>query len=136
MSDIKIVYSGNLRTEATHTQSGDSITTDAPTDNNGKGEAFSPTDLFASSLGSCMLTIMGIAAQTHGLNIDGSSIQINKIMGKNPRRVASLDITIDINGEFNEKDKKILIKAAKHCPVSKSIHPDIDEQITFNFLRE
>ena len=134
MPDIKIVYSGSLRTKATHIQSGDTIITDAPTDNNGKGEAFSPTDLFASSLGSCMLTIMGITAQTHGLDIEGSTVHINKIMGTNPRRVASLDITIDINGELNEKDKKILIKAAKHCPVSKSIHPDIDEQITFNFL--
>ena len=135
MADIKIVYNGCLRTKATHIQSGDTILTDAPTDNNGKGEAFSPTDLFASSLGSCMLTIMGITAQTHELNIDGSSIHIDKIMGANPRRVASLDIRIDINGELNEKDKKILIKAAEHCPVSKSIHPDIDEKITFNFLK-
>ena len=122
MTDIKIVYNGSLRTRATHLQSGNTILTDAPTDNNGKGEAFSPTDLFASSLGACMLTIMGMTAQTHGLNIDGSSIHIDKIMGANPRRVASLDIRIDINGELNEKDKKILIKAAEHCPVSKSIH--------------
>ena len=134
MFDIKIVYDGNLRTQATHIQSGDIITTDAPIDNNGKGEAFSPTDLFVSSLGSCMLTIMGITAQTHGLNIDGSTIHIDKIMGINPRRVTSLNITIDINGELNEKDKKILIKAAEHCPVSKSINPKIDEKITFNFL--
>ena len=136
MSDIKIVYDGGLRTQATHIQSGDTITTDAPIDNNGKGEAFSPTDLFATSLGSCMLTIMGITAQTHGLNIDGSTIHIDKIMGTNPRRVSSLNITIDINGELNEKDKKILIKAAEHCPVSKSIHPDIDENFSFNFLKK
>ena len=136
MPDIKIVYNGSLRTKATHTQSGSIIITDAPTDNNGRGEAFSPTDLFASSLGSCMLTIMGITAQTHGLNIDGSVINIDKIMGANPRRVSSLHITIDINGKLNEKDKKILIKAAEHCPVSKSIHPDIDEKIIFNFLNK
>ena len=135
MTDVKIVYNGSLRTKATHIQSRNTIITDAPTDNNGKGEAFSPTDLFASSLGSCMLTIMGITAQTHGLNIDGSTIHIDKIMGTNPRRVSSLNITIDVNGELSKKDKKILIKAAEHCPVSKSIHPDIDEKITFNFLK-
>ncbi|MAQ43469.1 MAG: osmotically inducible protein OsmC [Candidatus Marinimicrobia bacterium] len=134
MSDIKIVYNGDLRTQITHSQSGDVIITDAPIDNNGKGEAFSPTDLFASSLGSCMLTIMGITAQTHGLNIDGSTVNINKIMGTNPRRVSAIDIIININGKLNEKDKKILQKAAEHCPVSKSIHPDLDEKITFNFL--
>ena len=134
MSDIKIVYNGDLRTQITHSQSGNVIITDAPIDNNGKGEAFSPTDLFASSLGSCMLTIMGITAQTHGLNIDGSTVNINKIMGTNPRRVSAIDIIININGKLNEKDKKILKKAAEHCPVSKSIHPDLDEKITFNFL--
>ena len=134
MSDIKIVYNGDLRTQITHSQSGDVIITDAPIDNNGRGEAFSPTDLFASSLGSCMLTIMGITAQTHGLNIDGSTVNINKIMGTNPRRVSTIDIIININGKLNEKDKKILQKAAEHCPVSKSIHPDLDEKITFNFL--
>ena len=135
MSDIEIVYSGDLRTTATHIQSGDKIITDAPIDNNGKGEAFSPTDLFASSLGSCMLTIMGITAKTHSLNIKGSTIYINKIMGKNPRRISRLDVIININGELSEKDKKILIKAAEHCPVSKSIHPDIDEKIIFNFIK-
>ena len=134
MPDITIVYNGDLRTQITHSQSGNIIITDAPIDNNGKGEAFSPTDLFASSLGSCMLTIMGITAQTHGLNIDGSTVNINKIMGTNPRRVSAIDIIININGKLNEKDKKILQKAAEHCPVSKSIHPDLDEKITFNFL--
>ena len=136
MTDIKIVYNGDLRTTSTNLQSGNTILTDAPTDNNGRGEAFSPTDLFASSLGSCMLTIMGITAQTHGLNIDRSTVHIDKVMGKNPRRVASLNIRIDVNGDFDEKDRKILIKAAEHCPVSKSIHPDLDEKITFNFLNK
>ena len=134
MSDIQIIYSGELRTVATHLQSGNEIITDAPIDNKGRGEMFSPTDLFATSLGSCMLTIMGITAQTHSLNIDGSYVQIDKIMGKEPRRVASLDIRVNIKGKLNEKHKKILIKAAEHCPVSKSIHPDINENITFNFL--
>ena len=134
MKTVESKYLGGLRTSSVHLKSKNTYQTDAPIDNNGKGEAFSPTDLFASSLGSCMLTIMGITAQTHGLNIDGSTVNINKIMGTNPRRVSAIDIIININGKLNEKDKKILQKAAEHCPVSKSIHPDLDEKITFNFL--
>ena len=134
MANIKIVYSGDLRTEATHLQSGEVIVTDAPVDNKGKGENFSPTDLFATSLGSCMLTIMGIAANTHGLDIRGSTINIKKIMDKNPRRVSSLEIIINIKGTLNARDKKILIRAAENCPVSKSINPSINETLTFNFV--
>jgi len=133
MPDITIKYDGELRTTATHLQSGSTISTDAPTDNKGKGENFSPTDLFAVALGSCMLTIMGITSQTHGFNIKGSNIQINKIMGKNPRRVSHIKIIININGELTDKEKQLLIKAAKHCPVSKSIHPEIEEEVVFNF---
>ena len=134
MSKIEIVYPGDLRTKSTHLESEESIFTDAPKDNQGRGEAFSPTDLFASSLGSCMLTIMGITAKTHGLNIDGSRASINKVMGANPRRVAGIDVQLYIKGKLTDKDKKILIRAAEHCPVSKSIHPDIGEKVTFNFL--
>ena len=133
MSDISIKYDGKLRTTAIHHQSGSIISTDAPIDNKGKGEKFSPTDLFVTALGSCMLTIMGITAQTHGFNIDGSSVDIKKNMGTNPRRVSSIKISININGTFSDKEKQLLQNAANHCPVSKSIHPDIDEQITFNF---
>ena len=133
MSDISIKYDGGLRTSAVHHQSGSIISTDAPTDNQGKGENFSPTDLFVTALGSCMLTIMGITAQTHGFNIDDSGIDIKKIMGINPRRVSSIEIAINISGAFSDKEKQLLIKAAKHCPVSKSIHPDIEEHVTFNF---
>ena len=133
MNDIKILYQGRLRTIITHTLTGEIIETDAPIDNNGKGEKFSPTDLFASSLGSCMLTIMGIAAQSHGFNIDGSSVNAEKIMGKNPRRVSEIHLDISIKGVLTEKQREILMKAAKHCPVSKSIHPEIKENISFNF---
>ena len=133
MNSIKISYQGKLRTIVTHTLTGETIETDAPIDNNGKGEKFSPTDLFASSLGSCMLTIMGIAAQSHGFNIDGSSVNAEKIMGKNPRRVAEIHLDINIKGMLTEKQRQMLIKAAKHCPVSKSIHPEIKENISFNF---
>ena len=133
MNGIKISYQGKLRTIVTHTLTGETIETDAPIDNNGKGEKFSPTDLFASSLGSCMLTIMGIAAQSHGFNIDGSSVNAEKIMGKNPRRVAEIHLDINIKGMLTEKQRQMLIKAAKHCPVSKSIHSEIKENISFNF---
>ena len=133
MSDIKIKYTGDLRTLATHVSSGSTIITDAPLDNNGKGEKFSPTDLFATALGSCMLTIMGITAQTHGINIDDAEVTVKKIMGANPRRVSCIKIIINIYNDISEKDRKLLIKAAHHCPVSKSINPDIKEDVTFNF---
>ena len=133
MSDISIKYEGNLRTTATHLKSGSIISTDAPIDNKGKGENFSPTDLFATALGSCMLTIMGITAQAHGFSIDGSNIEIEKKMEKNPRRVSHIKIIININREFSDKEKQLLMNAAKHCPVSKSIHSDIKEEIVFNF---
>jgi len=133
MSDIKIKYTGDLRTKATHLSSGSTIITDAPLDNNGKGEKFSPTDLFATALGSCMLTIMGITAQTHGINIDDAEVTVKKIMGANPRRVSCIKIIINIYNDISEKDRKLLIKAAHHCPVSKSINPDIEEDVTFNF---
>ena len=133
MSDIKIKYKGDLRTTATHVSSGSKIITDAPLDNKGKGEKFSPTDLFATALGSCMLTIMGITAQTYGINIDDTEVTVKKIMGTNPRRVSCIKIIINIYNDISEKDRKLLIKAAHHCPVSKSINPDIKEDVTFNF---
>ena len=134
MPDISIKYEGNLRTTATHLKSGSIISTDAPIDNKGKGEKFSPTDLLATALGSCMLTIMGITAQAYGFSIDGSNIEIDKKMGKNPRRVSHIKIIININREFSDKEKQLLMNAAKHCPVSKNIHSDIKEEIVFNFL--
>ena len=105
MEKIKISYDGNLRTTATHLRSGSEIITDAPVDNKGLGEKFSPTDLFAASLGSCMLTIMGITAQTHGFCIDGSSIALQKKMSANPRRISNIEIIINIRGKLSDKDK-------------------------------
>ena len=134
MSDINITYDGDLRTTATHLKSGSVITTDAPIDNRGKGEEFSPTDLFATALGACMLTIMGITADAHGFKIDGSEIKINKVMGRSPRRVGHIKVVIDICGDLADKQKQLLIKAAHHCPVSKSIHEDIKEEVIFNFI--
>jgi putative redox protein len=135
MATIETVYQGTLRTQATHVQSGTEILTDAPVDNQGKGEAFSPTDLLAASLGSCMLTIMGIAAKQHGLNIDHTTCSITKIMtAEPPRRVG--EIVVDLKfpeTNFTEKDKKILEKSALTCPVYLSLHPDIKKTVSFGW---
>lgn len=133
MTKMRTQYLGNLRTEIEHIQSGNTITTDAPLDNNGKGEFFSPTDMFASSLGSCMLTIIGIAANTHGFSIDGTTLEIEKIMAANPRRVAEIKIEVHFPKEANytDKQKRIIEAAAKTCPVANSLHPDVIKNITY-----
>jgi len=137
MATIQTEYKGELRTEAIHIGSGSKILTDAPLDNKGKGEAFSPTDLLSASLGSCMLTIMGMAAEEHKINMDGVTMEITKIMEKNPRRVG--EIKIDFNFPFksySEKEKLILEKAAMNCPVYYSLHPDLKKTVNFNFGSE
>lgn len=130
----KVVYQGNLRTEATHIRSGNVIVTDAPTDNQGKGEAFSPTDLAATSLASCILTIMGIAAQKRNINIQGASAEVIKTMSSGPRRISQVDIKILMPArDYSESDKKILEKAAHDCPVGLSLHPETKEVITLHW---
>ena len=126
-------YLGGLRTEAEHLQSGNRITTDAPTDNQGKGEFFSPTDLLATSLGSCMLTIMGIAARTHGFDIDGTEVEITKVMGTAPRRVVEIVVDLTFPSDYEPKVKKILEAAAHECPVANSLHPDLKQTVIFHF---
>ncbi len=135
MTKMVTVYKGNLRNEITHVQSGTKIITDAPLDNHGKGEAFSPTDLFVSSLGACMLTIMGISAQSYGFNIDGTEIETEKVMSSNPRRVAEIKINIKFpaGSNYTEQQKRLIESAAKTCPVANSLHPDIKKEITFNW---
>lgn len=137
MNVSKVTYKGNLRTEAVHLRSGEKIITDAPPDNQGKGEAFSPTDLMATSTANCMLTIMGIAARTHNLQIEGTTADVVKIMADNPRRIAEIHthLTIPDYG-LNEKEKAILENAAKTCPVILSLHPDIKKPIIFSYLRK
>ncbi len=131
---IKTTYTGNLRTEATHLDSGATIITDAPKDNQGNGEAFSPTDLLAASLGSCILTIMGIAARTHNFSIDGTTAEITKIMSADPRRVGEVKITFNFPANnYSEKERKIIENAAHTCPAAKSLHPDLIQNITFNY---
>lgn len=133
MATITSIYLGDLRTEATHLQSGTKIITDAPTDNQGKGEAFSPTDLLAESLASCMLTTMAIIGRNHDINIDGTTCEVTKIMAPNPRRVAEVVINFKFQKEYDDKDRKILEAAAYGCPVAVSLHPDLKKTVDFGW---
>ena len=130
----EIIYKGSLRTAAKHLQSNTIIETDAPTDNQGKGERFSPTDLLATSLGSCMLTIMGIKARDMNISLDGTEVCIQKNMKAEPRRVGGIDVQFNFPPlNLNDKEKAILERAALTCPVAKSIHPDIEMNVEFNW---
>ena len=134
MNVSTIEYLVKLRTTCIHHQSGVSIITDAPTDNNGKGEAFSPTDLLATSLGCCMATIMGIIADRHLLDIKGTKLEITKKMEENPRRVGEIRVDLDFpKNNFSDANKLLLENAAKTCPVAKSLHPDVKQMIKFNW---
>ena len=131
MSRANIVYQNNLRTEAEHIASGEKIITDAPVDNNGKGEAFSPTDLVATALGSCMITIMAISANKYDIDVTGTYASVKKNMGSDPRRISEIFIDINMNKNIEEKDRKRLERAALACPVHKSLHPDLEKKIRF-----
>jgi len=124
----KVEYLGHLRTKATHLRSGAEIYTDAPVDNMGKGEAFSPTDLTATSLASCILTIMGIAADKHKINMDGAFAECKKHMVNGPRRIEKIEIKITMPPKaYSDKEKKILNRAAHHCPVALSLNEETEE---------
>lgn len=131
----EIIYQGELRTTATHLQSGSVIETDAPTDNQGKGERFSPTDLLATALGSCMMTIMGIKARDMQISLTCMKVSVQKNMLADPRRVGSVDLLFSFPETLlvDEKQKKILENAALACPVAKSIHPDLQVNAKFNW---
>lgn len=134
MATSKITYTGELRTLSVHLKSGTEIITDAPVDNQGKGGAFSPSDLLATSLGNCMLTIVGIAARTHGFNIDGTTAEITKVMGTDPRRVTEIIVNLQFPAnQYSDKQKEIIERSAKTCPVAYSLHPDIKQEISFNY---
>jgi len=133
MATSKVVYLGDLRTSSVHLQSGTEIITDAPTDNNGKGEAFSPTDMVANSLATCMLTVMGIKARDLGVDFSGSTAEVTKIMAAEPRRISEIHITFHMNLDADEKTKTILERTGMTCPVHYSLHPDIKKEITFNW---
>ena len=126
METVRTKYLGDLRTEAEHVASGTKIITDAPLDNHGKGEFFSPTDLYAASYGSCALTIMGIAAQKHGFDVDGAEVKTTKIMGVDPRRVVELALEFTFpHNRYSEKERQIIELSVKQCPVANSLHPDL-----------
>ena len=134
METAKTKYIGDLRTGITHLRSGSVIITDAPVDNKGKGENFSPTDMVASALGSCIFTIMGIAAREHGFSIDGSSCKITKIMTESPRKIGEIKIDFDLTGcDFTDKQKKILEYCVKTCPVSLTLNESVFQNVTLLF---
>jgi putative redox protein len=134
METAKTKYLGDLRTEMTHVRSGSVIITDAPVDNKGKGEYFSPTDLVASALGSCIFTIMGIAAREHGFSIDGSSCGITKIMTDKPRKIGEIRIEFDMTtNSYTDKQKKILDHCVKTCPVALSLNESVIQNIILKF---
>ena len=130
-----VTYDGNLRTVGQHQKSGTTIETDAPVDNNGKGERFSPSDLVATALGSCMLTIMGMRAVEMKVDLKGTRIDVEKIMKQDPRRIGGLNLTFHFPDslEINERQQKILQKAAETCPVAYSINPEIELNVNFNW---
>ena len=129
----RVTYQGDLRTEAVHIQSGDVIVTDAPIDNNGKGEAFAPSDLVATSVASCMLTIMGIVAKRDNINIDGTTAEVEKTMSSGPRMIESITIKLFFKLKLSDKEKKKLERAAKTCPVEASLNEKIKKKVEFFF---
>jgi putative redox protein len=129
-----VVYTGELRTTCTHLRSGSNFETDAPVDNQGKGERFSPTDLMATSLGTCMITVMGIKARSMGFDLDKVTVEVEKVMKPDPRRVAAINLLFHFPANLNEVDDKtkmILKNTGINCPVQKSIHPDLEVNINW-----
>jgi putative redox protein len=131
MSTSKVLYLGGLRTQSTHLSSGDSYLTDAPVDNQGKGEAFSPTDTVATGLANCMLTVMGIKANGLEVNMEGTEALVTKIMSSNPRRISEIKVVLTFPEGISEKNQKILENTARTCPVALSLHPEIIQDIQF-----
>ena len=129
----KVTYLGDLRTSSIHIQSGTEILSDAPVDNNGKGEAVSPTDTVANGLATCMMTIMGIKARDLGIDLKGTTAEVVKIMNAEPRRIGAIEIVFEIQGTNDQKSKTILERAGMTCPVFLSLHPDVEKRITFNW---
>ena len=133
MPTSKVTYLGGLRTSSIHINSGSEIISDAPLDNNGKGEAFSPTDLVANALASCMFTVMGIKAREMNVDFSGSTADVTKIMGTEPRRIITIQVVFTMSISVDEKTRTILERTAMTCPVFYSLHPDIKKEIIFNW---
>lgn len=134
MDTAHVKYLGGLRTEAVHVRSGEKIITDAPLDNHGKGEAFSPTDLMSTSLACCMMTLMGIAANTHGITLNGLQARVVKHMAAGPRRVAKVELAFELDGSVLDPHQRgILEHAARTCPVAMSVSPDLVQEVSFTY---
>ena len=133
MATSKVTYLGGLRTSSIHLLSGSEIISDAPIDNNGKGEAFSPTDTVANGLASCMFTMMGIKARDMEIDLSGSTAEVTKIMAADPRRISEIHVTFNFNVAVDEKSKTILERTGNTCPVHYSLHPDIKKVIVYNW---
>ena len=129
----KVTYLGELRTQCEHLRSGNEFITDAPTDNNGKGEAFSPTDTVATALASCMLTVMGIKARSMELELRGAYANVTKHMAANPRRISGIDIQLYLPADIRKEDQEILERVGNTCPVMQSIHPEIETAIQYHW---
>lgn len=136
MASMTVEYLGNLRCECTHLASGAKIITDAPVDNKGKGEAFSPTDLCSTSLAACMMTIMGIYAQEHGCDVTGTRLSVTKVMSADPRRIGKIRVELDMpDREFTDREKKALEHCCNTCPVHLSLDPGVEQEIVLNWAR-
>ena len=135
MPTVQTKYLGQLRTEATHVASGNALLTDAPLDNHGRGEAFSPTDLTSASLGSCMMTIMGIVAERDGIDLRGTTFEVTKHMNASPRRIARIEVAFQVKSAqpLTGAQQQKLRNAALTCPVALSLHPDIEQAVSFTF---
>jgi uncharacterized OsmC-like protein len=131
----QIIYKADLRTEATHIQSGTLIETDAPSDNQGKGERFSPTDLVVVALGTCMVTTMAIKARTIGIEMDGTKLDVTKIMASDPRRISKIIVHVFFPAGLtaDEKQRELLERTARTCPVERTLHPDVELDMQFNW---
>lgn len=130
----KVTYLGELRTELTHIQSGERVITDAPVDNKGKGSAFSPTDLAATSLATCAITTMAIAADGRNIKLESAEAEVLKVMASNPRRIAEIQIKISMKiSPDSSENRKILEEIGLHCPVARSLHPDVIQKIEFSY---
>ena len=127
----KVQYKGNLRTECTHLKSGSVVSTDAPVDNNGNGVLFSPTDLVATSLASCMITVMGIKADQSGISFNKVQAEVLKSMESSPRRISEVKVKIEIDENWSTKEKEIMERTGLTCPVAQSLHPDVKQNISF-----
>lgn len=130
----KVTYTGNLRTTCEHLQSGDTFITDAPLDNNGLGQAFSPTDTVATGLASCMITMMGIKAKLLEVDLTNTVAEVTKHMETNPRRISKIEVKLSLPSNVSDKNRKILEHTANTCPVQYSLHPDIERMISFHWV--